>query len=180
MGFHTGAAEMGGEPADDLLSLIENTLRETHKTVSWQFISSNKDNRQYFLDLKKTDDYDALVEKRAESLDDTTLDRYYYDALRQVLARQESRPEPVRSRHYTRDQRSFTGKMKFSVFYHDLRRKFKLPFQAPVLANLDGLWASRQRCRPWLAVGKASERHFKPSVEFRGIFVGLNDEHLPP
>ena len=53
MGFHTGAAEMGGEPADDLLSLIENTLRETHKTVSGQFISSNKDNRQYFLDLKK-------------------------------------------------------------------------------------------------------------------------------
>ena len=83
--YHAGAADMGGEPADDLLSLIENTLRETHKTVSGQFISSNKDNRQYFLDLKKTDDYDALVEKRAESLDDTTLDRYYYDALKQVL-----------------------------------------------------------------------------------------------
>lgn len=83
--FHAGVAEMGGDPADDLLSVIENTLREIHKTVSGQFISSNKDNRQYFLDLKKTDDYDALVEKRAESLDDTTLDRYYYDALKQVL-----------------------------------------------------------------------------------------------
>jgi hypothetical protein len=76
---------MGGDPADDLLSLIENTLREIHKTVSGQFISSNKDNRQYFLDLKKTDDYDALIEKRAESLDEDKLDRYYYDALRQVL-----------------------------------------------------------------------------------------------
>ena len=83
--YHSGAAEMGGEPADDLLSIIETTLRETHKTVSGQFISSNKDNRQYFLDLKKTDDYDALIEKRADSLDDSTLDRYYYDALRQVL-----------------------------------------------------------------------------------------------
>ena len=83
--YHSGAAEMGGDPADDLLSLIENTLREIHKTVSGQFISSNKDNRQYFLDLKKTDDYDALIEKRAESLDAGTLDRYYYDALRQVL-----------------------------------------------------------------------------------------------
>jgi hypothetical protein len=83
--FHSGAAEMGGDPADDLLSLIENTLRETHKTVSGQFISSNKDNRQYFLDLKKTDDYDALVEKRSETLSDDVLDRYYYDALRQVL-----------------------------------------------------------------------------------------------
>jgi Asp-tRNA(Asn)/Glu-tRNA(Gln) amidotransferase C subunit len=83
--YHSGAAEMGGDPADDLLSIIETTLRETHKTVSGQFISSNKDNRQYFLDLKKTDDYDALIEKRAEPLDGSTLDRYYYDALRQVL-----------------------------------------------------------------------------------------------
>jgi hypothetical protein len=83
--FLPGAAEMGGDPADDLLSLIENTLREIHKPVSGQFISSNKDNRQYFLDLKKTDDYDALIEKRAESLDEDKLDRYYYDALRQVL-----------------------------------------------------------------------------------------------
>ena len=83
--YHSGVADMGGDPADDLLSLIENTLRETHKTVSGQFISSNKDNRQYYLDLKKTDDYDALVEKRSESLSDDVLDRYYYDALRQVL-----------------------------------------------------------------------------------------------
>jgi hypothetical protein len=83
--YHPGVAEMGGDPADDLLSIIETTLRETHKTVSGQFISSNKDNRQYFLDLKKTDDYDALIEKRADSLDDSTLDRYYFDALRQVL-----------------------------------------------------------------------------------------------
>jgi hypothetical protein len=83
--FHAGAADMGGDPADDLLSLIENTLREIHKTVSGQFISSNNENRQYYLDLKKTDDYDALVDKRAESLDDSTLDRYYYDALRQAM-----------------------------------------------------------------------------------------------
>lgn len=83
--FHSGVVEMGGEPADDLLSVIENTLREIHKTVSGQFISANKDNRQYYLDLKKTDDYDALVEKRSETLSDDVLDRYYYDALKQVL-----------------------------------------------------------------------------------------------
>jgi hypothetical protein len=83
--FHAGVAEMGGDPADDLLSVVENTLREIHKTVSGQFISANKDNRQYFLDLKKTDDYDALVEKRSETLSDDVLDRYYYDALKQVL-----------------------------------------------------------------------------------------------
>ena len=49
------------------LVLVAGTvLREIHKTVSGQFISSNPDNRQFYLDLKKTDDFDALIEKRAE------------------------------------------------------------------------------------------------------------------
>ena len=83
--FQPGIDELGGDPADDLLSQVEVVLKEIHKTVSGQFISSNPDNRQYFLDLKKTDDYDALIEKRAESLDPAKLDRYYYDALRRVM-----------------------------------------------------------------------------------------------
>jgi hypothetical protein len=78
-------AELGGVPADDLLSQIETVLREIHKTVSGQFISANADNRQYYIDLKKTDDFEALIEKRAESLDKTQLDRYYYEALKQVM-----------------------------------------------------------------------------------------------
>ncbi|MEH2331136.1 DUF6079 family protein [Nostoc sp.] len=78
-------AELGGEPADDLLSQIETVLREIYKTVSGQFISSNTNNRQYYIDLKKTDDYDALIDKRAESLDSSQLDKYYFLALQQVL-----------------------------------------------------------------------------------------------
>ena len=77
--------ELGGNPADDLLSQVETVLREIHKTVSGQFISSNPDNRQFYLDLKKTDDFDALIEKRAESLDSSQLDRYYYEALKRVM-----------------------------------------------------------------------------------------------
>ncbi|WP_420239632.1 DUF6079 family protein [Telmatobacter bradus] len=83
--FQPGIEDLGGDPADDLLSQVETVLREIHKTVSGQFISSNPENRQYFLDLKKTDDFDALIEKRAESLDLSELDRYYYDALRRVM-----------------------------------------------------------------------------------------------
>jgi len=83
--FQPGIEELGGDPADDLLSQVETVLREIHKTVSGQFISSNPDNRQYYLDLKKTDDYDAMIEKRAESLDPSQLDRYYYEALRRVM-----------------------------------------------------------------------------------------------
>ena len=83
--YQPGIEDLGGDPADDLLSQVETVLREIHKTVSGQFISSNPENRQYYLDLKKTDDFDALIEKRAESLDATRLDRYYYDALRRVI-----------------------------------------------------------------------------------------------
>lgn len=83
--FQAGIEDLGGDPADDLLSQVETVLRAIHTTVSGQFISSNQDNRQYYLDLKKTDDFDALIEKRAESLDSPQLDRYYYEALKRVM-----------------------------------------------------------------------------------------------
>ena len=83
--YQPGIEDLGGDPADDLLSQVETVLREIHKTVSGQFISSNADNRQYYLDLKKTDDFDALIEKRTLSLDDSQLDRYYYEALKRVM-----------------------------------------------------------------------------------------------
>ncbi len=83
--YQPGIEDLGGDPADDLLSQVETVLREIHKTVSGQFISSNPDNRQYYLDLKKTDDFDALIEKRADSLDSARLDRYYYVALRRAM-----------------------------------------------------------------------------------------------
>jgi hypothetical protein len=86
--FDPRIAEMGSdEPDKDLQTHVETVLREIHRTVSGQFISSNPDNRQYYLDLKKTDDFDALIERRAESLDDGQLDRYYYEALKQVMER---------------------------------------------------------------------------------------------
>jgi len=83
--YQPGIEELGGDPADDLLSQVETVLREILKTVSGQFISSNPDNRQFYLDLKKTEDFDALIEKRAESLDASQLDRYYYEALKRVM-----------------------------------------------------------------------------------------------
>ena len=84
-------AELGSdEPDKDLQTHVETVLREIHKTVSGQFISFNADNRQFYLDLKKTDDFDALIDKRAESLGDTQLDRFYYEALKRVMECQDS------------------------------------------------------------------------------------------
>ena len=89
--FEPQIAEMGGNELDkDLHTHVETVLREIHKTVSGQFISTNTDNGQYYLDLKKTDDFDALIDKRAESLGDDQLDRYYYEALKRVMECQDT------------------------------------------------------------------------------------------
>ena len=84
-------AELGGdEPDKDLQTLVETVLREILNTVSDQFISFNTENRQFYLDLKKTEDFDALIENRAESLSDAQLDSYYYEALKRVMECQDS------------------------------------------------------------------------------------------
>jgi hypothetical protein len=85
--YQPGIEDMGGEPAADLLSQVQTVLRETLKTVNGQFISKAPDTEQYFLDLKKDVDYDAQIEKRADTLSDDALDRAYYGAIRQLMER---------------------------------------------------------------------------------------------
>jgi len=82
--FQSGIEDLGN-PADDLLSQVELVLHEILKTVNRQFISANPNNGQYYLDLKKTEDFDAIVEIRADIVEDNELDRYYYVVLRQVM-----------------------------------------------------------------------------------------------
>lgn len=88
--YQPGIEELGGEPADDLLTHIEMILNEIKKTVSGQFISFNKDNNQWYLDLKKSEDYDAIIERRSESIDDNALDRAYYEALQILMGKKDS------------------------------------------------------------------------------------------
>ena len=89
--FEPLIAEMGSdEPDKDLQTHVETVLRKIHTAVSGQFISENKENRQFYLDLKKTDDFDALIDKRAESLGDAQLDRFYYEALKRVMECQDA------------------------------------------------------------------------------------------
>lgn len=83
--FQPGIEAMGGDPAEDLLTQVETAIREMHKTVSGQFLTINKENRQIYLDLRKSDDFDALIDKRAESLSPDHLNRYYFSALRQAM-----------------------------------------------------------------------------------------------
>jgi len=73
------------EPADDLLTQVETVLREIIRTVNGQFISQAVDSGQYYLDIRKDVDYDALIEKRAETLEPEELDRTYFLALTRVM-----------------------------------------------------------------------------------------------
>jgi len=77
-----------------LLTSVESALKEISKAVSGQFISHNPQNDQYYLDLDKDVDFDALVEQKSSVLDDDTLDRYYFDALRRILELSDSTYRP--------------------------------------------------------------------------------------
>ena len=85
--YQPGIEDLGGDPADDLLTAVQTTLREIIKTVNGQFLSKAQDTEQYYLDLKKDVDYDAQIEKRAEALSDDALDRAYYGAIKQLMER---------------------------------------------------------------------------------------------
>ena len=91
--FDANAASMGGdEPDKDLTTLVETVLREIVTTVSGQFISSNPNNSQYYLDLKKIDDYDAIIGKKRDTLNDASFNTYYNEALKRVLERMDVNP----------------------------------------------------------------------------------------
>lgn len=73
------------DASDFLKSNIEVAIKHIQDTVSFQFLSSNESNGQYYLDLKKDIDVDSLIQQKAEKIEDDKLDRYYYDLLKQVI-----------------------------------------------------------------------------------------------
>lgn len=81
------------QDAGFLQTMVEKVLKDIVTTVSGQFISFNAENGQYYLDLKKDIDFDALIEQRARSLTESELDRYYFDALRRVVLEDPDAPE---------------------------------------------------------------------------------------
>ena len=68
-----------------LKTLIEKVLKDIHRTVNGQFITTNRENSQYYLDLKKDVDFDALIEERSKSLSEEDLDRHYFSVLARLL-----------------------------------------------------------------------------------------------
>lgn len=67
------------DAAGFLRTTIEAALKEIMKAVSYQYISKSEENGQYYLDLDKDIDFDALIQQKAEMLSDEQLDRYFFE-----------------------------------------------------------------------------------------------------
>ena len=90
--YDQGINELGAQDLSvELATQIAVVLKQISKAVSGSYISKNPDNEQYFLDLNKVEDYDALIEQRAETLDDNIFDRYYFDVLNRLLDKEASK-----------------------------------------------------------------------------------------
>ncbi|MBA4157055.1 MAG: ATP-binding protein [Gemmatimonadetes bacterium] len=93
--FDPLVAELGGDPAEDLRGEIETALRLISRTVNGQFISATeRDARgglggQFYLDVRKTVDYDAQIDRRASTLSEDVFDRRYFEALTIALERKD-------------------------------------------------------------------------------------------
>ena len=72
---------MPDQSSDTLQSVVQTVLKDIMTTVSGQFIESNTDNGQYYLDLKKDIDYDEKITQRAAIMDDDSLNNYFYDVV---------------------------------------------------------------------------------------------------
>lgn len=71
--------------AEFLDATVETALKEILKSVSYQFISANQENGQYYLDLDKDVPVDDHITSKAETLSDEQLDRYYFQVIERVL-----------------------------------------------------------------------------------------------
>ena len=74
------------EPTNEfLLDQVRVALKEIMRTVNGQYISYNQENDQYYIDVNKDIDFDQKIKDRGESLSESQINEYFFDALRQVL-----------------------------------------------------------------------------------------------
>jgi hypothetical protein len=74
------------ERAEDVERVIQMALRQVERTVNNQFLSRNESG-QYYLDVHKDVDYDALIEQRAESVDAEQMNRVLFETLAELMER---------------------------------------------------------------------------------------------
>ncbi|MGG0250717.1 DUF6079 family protein [Peribacillus frigoritolerans] len=76
--------DLDEEAAEMLTTTIEAAMKDLMTAASYQFVSLNKDNGQYFIDIEKTTAVDDLIQQRGEGLANNQLDSYYFQVLKQA------------------------------------------------------------------------------------------------
>ncbi|MGM0840266.1 MAG: DUF6079 family protein [Bacillota bacterium] len=72
------------EAADFLKTTIEAAMKDLRTAASFQFITLNNDNGQYYINIDESVPVDELIRQRGEGLKDSKLDSYYFDVLKQA------------------------------------------------------------------------------------------------
>jgi predicted ATPase len=76
---------MPGDKSKNLETHIVTVLNKIRKTVNGQFFSRNKANDQFYIDLKKTEDFDAYIENKATTLANDNINGAYRAAMLEIL-----------------------------------------------------------------------------------------------
>lgn len=76
--------ELDEDVSEFLTTMIEAAMKDLMTAASFQFVSLNKDNGQYYIDIAKVTAVDDLIQQRGEGLTDNQLDSYYFQILKQA------------------------------------------------------------------------------------------------
>lgn len=81
---------MPGDKSKNLENHIVTVLTKIRRTVNGQFFSKNKTNDQFYLDLKKTEDFDAHIEAKAATLAPDNINWAYRAAMLEILEQKDT------------------------------------------------------------------------------------------
>ncbi|KUK87562.1 MAG: putative ATPase, VrlK family, partial [Mesotoga infera] len=77
--------DLGGDPQENLSTMVEGVLNKIINIVSGQYIAFIKENGQYYLDLNKTIDFDSQIEKKRSTMSDEAFNKNYYSILAKLM-----------------------------------------------------------------------------------------------
>lgn len=70
---------------DFLRTTIDSVLKKIHLATDGSYISNNKENGQWYIDIRKVIDYDGKIKQTATTLSPTEKDLYFFEMLQKLM-----------------------------------------------------------------------------------------------